>query len=198
MEETQNNPEQTENTEPAFQSEDNSATDQPTTVVATESNRTFLIVGLVVILALSLYFMSVVQNKSVEMTVNEPVEFVPPLRAETGPKPVELGEATPEEFPADLIVAEEGVIQKNEQRVYEDTKLTTSNFTSPKSVEENFEFYKLYLLKNKWQIINITAGDPIYSLYAGKDGEEINITVSSTTEMESGSRVIISLSKASN
>ena len=106
---------------------------------------------------------------------------------------IDFGAKVPEDFPTNIPL-ESGVMMTQSYRLdYPGQKQLTVTFLSQETVKKNFGLYAKFLQKDQWAISNAHESKILSFLYATKDTNEMNITVSAVED--SGSQVSISVLK---
>ncbi len=93
---------------------------------------------------------------------------------------VALGETLKTDLPTDLPLIQEATLDQSYRLDYPDQKQSTGVFLSEKTVKENYALYEAFLNKEGWTIINNYESDTLSALYALKENDALNITISRT------------------
>lgn len=108
----------------------------------------------------------------------------------------EFKDAPPTDFLKEIPLPANVSFEQSYGLQYATGKQLTVVFPSPKTRKENFTLYKDFLTKDKWQVKNSTEGKSVSSLYATKEKNDLNITISeNTTDKGMKSQVSVSVLK---
>ena len=108
----------------------------------------------------------------------------------------EFKDAPPADFLKEIPLPSNVSFEQSYGLQYKTAKQLTVVFPSPKTRKENFTLYKDFLTKDKWQVKNSTEGKSVSSLYATKEKNDLNITISgNTTDKGMKSQVSVSVLK---
>ncbi len=103
----------------------------------------------------------------------------PPVIPDVAELPkVALGETLKTDLPTNLPLIQEATLDQSYRLDYPDQKQSTGVFLSEKTVKENYALYEAFLNKEGWTIINNYESDTLSSLYALKENDALNITIS--------------------
>lgn len=139
----------------------------------------FFVIGILALISIVLLIQNDIGKKNkADNTPDQPDNLIVPniVRAE----PNEVAEG----FPKELVLNSKIEITESYSATYPNSpaKQVTVEFTSSKSADKNFDFYKNWAETNGWQIINADrTKPPVYSLYLKKPGEQVNITINKGT-----------------
>ncbi|MCK9345020.1 MAG: hypothetical protein M0P64_02755 [Candidatus Pacebacteria bacterium] len=94
------------------------------------------------------------------------------------PVKTDFGISVPADFPADIPTEKGAKVEQSYSLNYANQKQLTIVFLSAKTVKENYNLYADFLKKQNWSVANTYEGIPVSSLYATKENNDINITIS--------------------
>lgn len=115
---------------------------------------------------------------------------------DTEPKRIDFGTNIPTDFLNNIPLVQGVKIEQSYSLNYVGQKQLTIVFTSMKSVKENYILYTDFLKVKGWNISNKYESPKLYSFYATKESDDINVTISEDTSSEiTKSRVSISILK---
>lgn len=137
------------------------------------------------------YLRSTNQGKKVEpVAIETPVT---PVAEEPLKNKTDFGTNIPEDFPTNIPL-EPGVAMTQSYRLdYPGEKQLTAVFVSKDTVRKNYDKYADFLTTEKWAVSNMYQSKTLSSLYALKDQNEINITITASEPL--GSQVSVSVLK---
>ncbi len=116
-----------------------------------------------------------------------------PKNNETQEGRTDFGAVAPADFPT-AIPLETGIMMSQSYSMdYPDQKQLTAVFTSKDEMKKNYDKYADVLKQDQWTISNTYEGERVSSLYATKEKNEINVTVSAGAV--GGSEVSVSVLK---
>ena len=90
----------------------------------------------------------------------------------------EFKNSTPSDFIKEIPLPKDVSFEQSYGLQYESAKQLTVVFATTKTRKENFELYKNFLSNNKWTVKNNIESKSISSMYAVKENNDINITIS--------------------
>ena len=156
-----------------------------------------IVVGSIVIFGLLVVF--TLKQKSVTPIISEKS---PQIATSTKslvsaqPTKTDYGTATPADFPIDIPLEKGAKVEQSYSLNYTGQKQLTIVFSSTKAVKENYFFYTDFLEKQDWNISNKYESTKLSSLYATKESNDINVTISANASATSTkSQVSISVLK---
>lgn len=156
---------------------------QPTDVADTNRsipNRSVLIGGGVVALLVVLLLVSMLSSKSLrDNSVGYPSPDAPTPSLGTAYEPERIDSANelPSSFPAELVLAADAQISEGYTLRYpEADQLSLSFTTSSQTASELHAQYLEHFMQNSWIIVNNESTGSVHTIYAIKDGQEINFT----------------------
>lgn len=110
------------------------------------------------------------------------------------PKKTDFGTTTPRDFISNIPLEKGAQFNQSYSLAYPNETQLTVVFLSQKMMNQNYVLYNDFLKKNSWKIANTYEGKTVSSLYALKDQNQINITVSASVATSTpGSQVSISV-----
>lgn len=109
------------------------------------------------------------------------------------PKKIEFGTSTPDGFPTNIPIEKGATFSQSYSLDYQVQKQLTIAFPSTKTIKENISLYSDYLTKQNWNISNIYASTTLASLYATKEGGNLNVTLSNIT-IGTSTKLLVSIS----
>lgn len=130
-------------------------------------------------------------------TIGQPQPETTPSAVSTEePQKSDFGTNMPADFPTDIPVEEGVKVEQSYSLNYAGQKQLTIVFPSTKTVKENYALYADFLKKQNWNVSNKYESPSVSSLYAAKENNDINVTISeSATTPSVKSQVSISVLK---
>ena len=116
-----------------------------------------------------------------------------PKNDETQEGRTDFGTVAPADFPTTIPLEAGVLMNQSYSRDYPDQKQLTAVFTSKDEMKKNYDKYTDFLKQDRWVMMNTYEGENLSSLYAVKEKNEINVTVSAGTA--GGAEVSISVLK---
>jgi len=108
----------------------------------------------------------------------------PVVKTDNAPKRIDLGTTLPDTIPTDIRAEKESPVQQNYSLRYSGQTQTTTVFRSPDTPKKNHEIYTDSLKKDGWIIVNDYQSEGIFSLYAEKGNEDMNVTITGDSTSE--------------
>ena len=139
-------------------------------------NRNIFIVVVIVSFVVIIFF--IYKAKEVSPLSDRVEQSTATSTLSTEPQRTEFGTNMPTDFPADVPVEKEAKVEQSYNLKYVGQSQSTIVFFSTKTVKENYSLYGDQLKSQKWNIVNKYESTSISSLYATRENEEINITIS--------------------
>ncbi len=97
------------------------------------------------------------------------------------PTRIDNGPVAPIDF-VDDIPLEEGVLfEQSYSLEYPEEKQHSVVFVSSKTAKENYALYTDFMKERNWMILNTHEGEGLFSLYAVKDENTVNVTIHEET-----------------
>lgn len=125
----------------------------------------FIILGL----ALSFYTNSIKQNIAVsDKSIPSP----------TNPVKTDFGNKKPTDFPTNIPIEQNATTTQSYNLDYGTQKQLSIVFSTKKTIKQNYTLYADFLKKDGWNVINKYENANVSSLYATKENNDINITIS--------------------
>jgi len=109
------------------------------------------------------------------------------------PRKTDFGTTLPTDFPTTIPLEAGVLMNQSYSRDYPEQKQLTAVFTSKDEMKKNYDLYADFLKQDRWVMMNTYEGEGVSSLYAAKEKDEINVTVSAGAA--GGSEVSISVLK---
>ncbi len=134
------------------------------------------------------YFRSAYQAPVV---TSEPVPVATQVAVDE-PQKTDFGASVPVDFPTNIPL-EAGVTMNQSYALdYSGQKQLTAVFASKEGVKKNYDFYRDFFQKEGWEVSTQYESETLSSLYAVKEQNEMNVTISI---QETGSEVSLSVLK---
>ena len=89
----------------------------------------------------------------------------------------QYGKEVSQDFPATIPLEHAVQILESYSKDQNGQKQVTTVFSSFQRIKENIESYTFFLKKNNWAIVNTLDETNVASVYASRENDEINITV---------------------
>lgn len=123
-----------------------------------------------------------------DLQINPPaleIEKIPKEVKIPEPERSDFGTNIPSEFPSDILIEKDAVVQQSYSLTYEGQKQLSIVFVSQKTVKENFNLYRDFLEKQAWRVVNEYESETLSSLYGNREKNDINVTISGNSPTES-------------
>ncbi len=111
------------------------------------------------------------------------------------PKKTDFGTKAPTDFPTNIPIEQGTKVNQSYTLDYPGQKQLTIVFSSTKTIKQNYDLYSAFLKKDGWTVTNKYESATVSSLYGTKGNNEINITISTSTDTQAKSQVSISVLK---
>lgn len=112
------------------------------------------------------------------------------------PTRTDFGTTTPGDFITDIPLEDGIEFSQSYSLEYPEQQQFTVVFDSTKSITENYSLYFNFMNEKGWGIMNGYESENVSSLYAQKDGVDINVTIAgNSTSSSTQSHVSISILK---
>lgn len=115
--------------------------------------------------------------------------------AQPQPTKTDFGTATPPDFPTNIPIEKGAVVNQSYSLDYAGQKQLTIVFPSTKTVAANYALYADFLKTDGWTVSNKYESAKLSSLYATKEINEINVTISESVSTTTKSQLSISVLK---
>lgn len=96
----------------------------------------------------------------------------------TDPTRTEFGTKPPADFPTSIPLEQGADVTQSYSLGYTGKKQLTIVFSSTKTVKQNYDLYADFLKNDGWDGVNTYESATVSSMYAKKQGKEMNVTIS--------------------
>lgn len=128
------------------------------------------------LMGVTLYGFYYLSSKNSGTLVTETIEEVGSQKP-FEPLRTEFGADLPTNFPTSIPIEEGALNEQSYSLAYPGQKQLTIVFPSTKTVNENYLLYIDFLTTDMWTVVSSYENDSIATLYAMKDNNDINITI---------------------
>ena len=148
------------------------------------------------VMGVTLYGFQQISLRTAEAPVVESTENVVEIQ-ESFPVPTrtDFDPITPDDFMTGIPLEGKVAFEQAYSLEYPEQKQYSVVFSSMMTIKENYVMYEDFLKNQGWNILNVYESDIVSSLYATKESEEVNITISEANVEAGKSQVSISVLK---